>query len=149
MFARTSKTLIAAAMTALATASLAGTASAQEDNLSVELTGLQASEGQLFVSVQSEGEYKKQRGSAGGVFKVEAAGDQTFTFAVAAGTYAVSIWHDIDNDGQFSMDENWIPTDGWGMSGTPRSDKEPTFDETKITVAASGTSVRIPMVYRN
>ena len=144
MFNHKTKSLIAIAALALMTSP----AQAEETNLSVELTGLQASEGKLYISIQKEEDYKAQRGH-GGVFEVTEAGNETYTFSVPAGLYAVSIWHDTDNDGRFSMDENWIPTDGWGMSGTPSTDKEPVFDEVKVAIASSGTSVRIPMIYRN
>ena len=89
-----------------------------------------------------------QRGH-GGIFEVTQAGNETYAFAIPAGEYAVSIWHDTDNDERFSMDENWVPTDGWGMSGTSSADKQPRFDEVKIAIASSGTSVRIPMIYPN
>ena len=144
MFNHKTRSLIAIAALALMTSP----AQAQENNLSVELTGLQASEGKLYISVQKEEDYKAQRGH-GGVFAVTEAGTETYAFAVPAGVYAVSVWHDTDNDGKFSMDENWIPTDGWGMSGTPSTDKEPVFDEVKVAIASSGTSIRIPMIYRN
>ena len=144
MFKHHTKSLIALAVLAL----MASPAQAQENNLSVELTGLQASEGKLYISVQKEEDYKAQRGH-GGVFEVTEAGNETYSFSVPTGDYAVSIWHDIDNDGKFSMDENWIPTDGWGMSGTPSTDKEPTFAEVKVAIPAGASTISIPMIYRN
>ena len=142
MFKHQTKSLIAIVALAL----MGSPAQAQENNLSVELTGLQASEGKLYISVQKEEDFMAQRGH-GGVFEVTEAGNETYAFTVPAGEYAVSIWHDTDNDGKFSMDENWVPTDGWGMSGTSSVDKQPRFDEVKIAIASSGTSVRIPMIY--
>ena len=144
MFNHKTKSLIAIAALALMTSP----AQAEETNLSVELTGLQASEGKLYISIQKEEDYKAQRGH-GGVFEVAEAGNETYAFTVPAGEYAVSIWHDTDNDGQFSMDENWIPTDGWGMSGTPSTDKEPTFAEVKVAIPAGASTISIPMIYRN
>ena len=144
MFKHQTKSLIAIAALAL----IGNPAQAQENNLSVELTGLQASEGKLYISVQKEEDFMAQRGH-GGIFEVTQAGNETYAFAIPAGEYAVSIWHDTDNDERFSMDENWVPTDGWGMSGTSSADKQPRFDEVKIAIASSGTSVRIPMIYPN
>ncbi len=144
MFVRLPKSLAALGVMAL----LTGTAQAQENNLSVELTGLHASEGKLYISIQKEEDFMAQRGH-GGIFEVTEAGNETYAFTIPAGEYAVSIWHDTDNDERFSMDDNWVPTDGWGMSGTASADKQPRFDEVKIAIASSGTSVRIPMVYPN
>lgn len=106
MFVFAKKHLSSWSVVTAAAIALAGSATAQENNLTVELTGLQASEGNLYLSVQSKEDYQQRRGAAGGVYKVESAGTQTYSLAVPAGVYAVSIWHDTDNDGKFSMDEN-------------------------------------------
>ena len=83
----------------------------------------------------------------GGVFEVDTAGDHSYAFAVAPGDYAISVWHDTDNDERFSMDENWTPTDGWAMSGTPALDKQPTFGEVQIQITQDAKSISIPMIY--
>jgi len=117
-------------------------------SLDVTLTGLQASEGKLYVSVQAKADYMKQRGEAGGIYEIDTPGIQTYSYKVPAGEYAVSIWHDLDNDGKFSMTKDWIPTDGWGTSGTRDTSKQPTFDDVKLTIGPNGASVKIPMIYR-
>lgn len=131
---------------AAATALMISPASAENNNLSIELTGLKASEGKLFISIQKEADFKARRGN-GGVFVVETDGTRTYSFAVAPGTYAISVWHDTDNDERFSMDKNWIPTDGWAMSGTPSLDKEPSFQEVKTQIPAGKLTVSMPMIY--
>jgi len=63
-----------------------------------------------------------------------------------ASEYAISVWHDRDDDGRFSMSESYETLDGWGASGTPIENKEPTFDDVKIDIPLKGTSVTIEMI---
>ena len=74
-------------------------------------------------------------------------GEMTETYMVSEpGEYSVSVWHDRDNDGRFSMSDTYQVLDSWGASGTPPEGKEPTFDDVKITVPPMGTSVEIDMI---
>jgi len=148
MFVKSLKT----GLFALSAFVLAGTHALASDasaTLNVSLKGLQASDGKLFISVQKEVDFMQQRVTAGGIYEIDVTSDQTYSYSVPVGEYAVSIWHDTDNDGQFSMDENYIPTDGWGMSGDYAGEREPTFDEVKINVGFEGAAVNIYMVYVN
>ncbi len=131
----------------LAILSPAETAMAETTKLSIELTGLQASDGKLYISIQTEDEFMQNRGTSGGIYTIESAGTQTYFFSVPEGLYAISIWHDTDNNGQFSLDKNWMPTDGWGASGTPSKERRPTFDEAKISISKQEKNVSIPMIY--
>ncbi len=115
--------------------------------LTVDLTGIQASAGKLYVSVQEEADYMADKGVAGGIYVVDVSGDRQFAYNVPAGEYAVSIWHDTDSDGKFSLDDNWIPTDGWGTSGASDMNKKPTFNDVKISVGSYGAALTIPMIY--
>lgn len=146
MFVKSLKTGLLALSVAVFAAS---NASAGETHVTLDVTlkGLQASDGKLYVSVQKETDFMQQRGAAGGIYEIDVASDTTYSYSVPAGDYAVSIWHDTDNDGKFSMDENWMPTDGWGMSGDYSGEREPTFDEVKINVGFDGAAINIPMVY--
>jgi len=72
----------------------------------------------------------------------------TATVKVAEpGEYSVSIWHDMDDDLVFDMDETYSPLEGWGASGDAPTDRMPTFDDVKIKVESFGTTVAVPMVY--
>lgn len=83
----------------------------------------------------------------GGVIKTAVAGDMTATYYVdAPGEYSVSVWHDRDDDGRFSMTETHQVLDSWGASGTPPQNEAPTFDDVKITVPNMGTDVTINMI---
>jgi len=103
-------------------------------------------EDKIYVSIQTRETYRSLKGH-GGILTTLTPGTLQATFYVAEpGEYAVSVWHDRDNDMRFSMDETYRILDGWGASGTPPTDKMPSFDDVKITVPNMGTSVTIDMI---
>ena len=105
-----------------------------------------AAGGTIYVSIQTREDYQSMKGFGGIIQKAEA-GEMTATFNVdEPGEYSVSIWHDRDDDGRFSMTETYQILDSWGASGTPPTHKTPTFDDVKMTVPSMGTSVTIDMI---
>ena len=100
----------------------------------------------IYVSIQTRETYRSLKGH-GGILKTLTPGTMQATFNVAEpGEYAVSVWHDRDNDMRFSMDANYQITDGWGASGTPPTDRAPVFDDVKVNVPNMGTSLEIEMI---
>ncbi len=105
--------------------------------------------GPIYVSIQTRKDYSSMKGF-GGVIKAAEAGVMTATHHVdTPGEYAVSIWHDRDDDGRFSMTDSYEVLDSWGASGTPPTDTKTTFDDVKISVPNMGTNVTINMVNPN
>ena len=79
----------------------------------------------------------------GGMLQEASLGEMTATFNVdQAGDYAVSVWHDLNDDGIFSMSESYKILDGWGNSAEAEAEAEaevegrPSFDDVKIAVPA-------------
>lgn len=102
--------------------------------------------GPIYISIQTREDYQSFNGF-GGVIKNAPLGTATATVKVdEPGEYAVSIWHDRDNDGRFSMDENYNVLDSWGASGTVSARAMPTFDDVKIDIPNMGTEVTIAML---
>jgi len=100
----------------------------------------------IYVSIQTRENYRSLKGY-GGILKVLTPGTMEATFTVTEpGDYAVSVWHDRDNDMRFSMAADYTITDGWGASGTPPENQMPTFDDVKISVPNMGTSITIDMI---
>jgi uncharacterized protein (DUF2141 family) len=154
MFVLLKKTLlIGTAFTLMACSSTLATGgqnaqAAPAGTLTVHLKDVQAGGGPLYVSVQKREDFKQDRGTTGGIYKDVSAGDVSYTYTdVPLGEYSVMIWHDIDNDGVFTMDEkNYMPLDGWGASGS-QLHGDPAFDDVKINVTSSGKTVDIQMFY--
>ncbi|MEP3653982.1 MAG: DUF2141 domain-containing protein [Litorimonas sp.] len=105
-----------------------------------------AAGGTIYVSIQTREDYQSMKGFGGIIQKAEL-GEMTAKFTVdEPGEYSVSVWHDRDDDGRFSMDASYNVLDSWGASGTPPKGKAPTFDDVKMTVPSMGTSVTIDMI---
>ncbi len=120
---------------------------AETGGLTVNLRGVQQGGGPLYVSVQKREDFKQERGTSGGIYKNVTGGNMTYTYTdIPVGGYSVMIWHDTNNDGEFSKDEHYMPLDGWGASG-PELRGEPKFDDVKINIGANGSVVTIAMHY--
>ena len=102
--------------------------------------------GTIYVSIQTREDYRSMKGFGGIIQKAEA-GQMTATYHVdEPGEYSVSVWHDRDDNGRFSMTETYEVLDSWGASGTPPEGKSPSFDDVKITIPSMGTAVEIDMI---
>jgi hypothetical protein len=101
----------------------------------------------IYVSIQTRETYRSLKGH-GGILKVLNPGTMEATFHVSEpGEYAVSVWHDRDNDMRFSMNEaTYQILDGWGASGTPPTDRMPIFDDVKISIPPQGTATTVAMI---
>ncbi|WP_162806367.1 DUF2141 domain-containing protein [Sphingosinicella terrae] len=116
-------------------------------NLTVEVEGVRATGGTLYVTVQDREQFMQQRGTAGTVVQRPQAGAHRFGFDVPPGEYAVSIWHDDNGNGQFDKDESHQPLDGWSMTSGETLRAEPTFDQVKTSVGTGPAALRLSMIY--
>jgi uncharacterized protein (DUF2141 family) len=91
-------------------------APAAAEGLNVDLSGVRSSGGSLYVSVQSREQFMKDGGTASTMVSSPGAGSHQFSFAVPAGEYAVSVWHDDNGNGKFDKSESHMPLDGWAMT---------------------------------
>jgi len=67
---------------------------------------------------------------------------------VEYGTYAVSVYHDANNNG--TLDRKWriIPAEGFGSSNNIREEKrKPSFQESSFTVGTDSTYITIEIEY--
>ena len=148
------KTIGAAALLTLVTA--AGATAADNSDwaykagtipVTINLSDVEIADGPIYISVQKRDEYRGMAGH-GTILKLATPGNMTATVKVAEpGDYSVSVWHDMDDDRVFDMDETYRPSEGWGASGNVPTDRVPTFDDVKIKVESFGTTVTVPMVY--
>ncbi|MEP3889423.1 MAG: DUF2141 domain-containing protein [Hellea sp.] len=115
--------------------------------VTINLSDVQIADGPIYISVQKREQYRGMAGH-GTILKLATPGNMTATVKVAEpGDYSVSVWHDMDDDRVFDMDETYRPSEGWGASGNVPTDRMPTFDDVKIKVESFGTTVAVPMVY--
>lgn len=136
-------TLIGAAM-------LVGLGAAQAADLTVEAAGIRNQDGALFVVVYDEARaFKADRiDKAFAVASMAATGeDARITLHdVPAGSYAVSLFHDENGNGDFDM-RRGVPKEGYGTSnGRDRFD-EPDFARAAVAVDGEDRVVRVRVHY--
>lgn len=146
------KTMMRFALAIVAMAPLAETGHAAPasggSTVSLNLGGIRAAEGDLYVSLQTRAQFMKPAGSYGTILRKPAAGSRTVTLTgVEPGDYAVSVWHDINNNRRFDRAENGVPTDGWAMLNAEGLRAAPTFDQVKFPVAGAAKTVKLEMHY--
>ncbi len=140
--------LLIATPFALASAQASAQASAMDaGTLTVEVKGVQARGGTLYISVQTEEQFMKEDGVAGTTVESPEAGAHSFTFEVPAGAYAVSVWHDDNDNGVFDMSDYGMPLDGWAMSNGRSLMGPPTFDAIGVAVTSDGATVSETVLY--
>ena len=117
--------------------------------ITVTLTGVlpEGSDGgPIYVSIQTRENYRSMKGFGGMIPNAEV-GEMTVTYTVdEPGDYSVSVWHDRNNDGLFTMTKTYEILDSWGASGTPPTDRDPNFDDVKVSIPNMGTSISIDMI---
>lgn len=86
-------------------------------------------------------------GVDGNVIEAPTAGSHTVTFDLPVGDYSVSVWHDLDGDGEFDTAANGMPLDGWAMINGSGLRSAPTFDLVKITVSEGGAAASEKIIY--
>lgn len=124
---------------------IAATASAAD--LTITLEGVEARGGTLYVSLQSEGQFMKEEAIAGQQTPVPEAGNLTYTLSVPAGKYALVVWHDDNDNGEFDRQEDGQPLDGWAMSRSAELRGFPAFADVSVDVPESGAAITEPMIY--
>ena len=130
-----------------AAAALAAATSATAAPLTVNIDGIEARGGKFYVGVQTEAQYMKDEGVAGEIVDAPAAGSRSFTFDLPEGVYSISVWHDFNGNGQFDMSEEGRPADGWSSINAETLRAAPTFEQTSLTLPASGAAATLKVYY--
>jgi len=118
-------------------------------NLTVVIKNIDKLEGQIHMGLYDNAESYLKTGEEYrvAVFKVTDS-EVSYTFKdVPLGVYAISVYHDANEDNE--CNRNWIglPTEGYGFSNDIRpSFSAPKFEDAKFTLA-NDMSISITMVY--
>ena len=115
--------------------------------LTVTLEGVEDRGAPLYVGVQTEAQFMQWDGIAGEKLESPEPGTVTVTFDLPEGAYSVSVWHDLNDNGEFDMLENQMPNEGWAMSNDSKLRGMPTFDVVKVDVGAEGASITETVKY--
>ena len=64
---------------------------------------------------------------------------------VPAGSYAVLLTHDENDNGKLDTNLVGMPVEGYGFSNNPQVMRKPTFDEARVDVPAAGAAIDITL----
>ena len=115
--------------------------------LTFTVDGIEARGGTLYIGVQTEEIFMQDDGVEGSKIEAPTESSYTFTYDLPEGEYAVSVWHDLDDDFTFDVDETGMPEEGWAMVNGQALRGPPTFDAVKIALPASGVSATETIAY--
>ena len=110
------------------------TAFAQENtNLTINFEGFVEAEGELFIGVYEKDNFLGQPFQTK-TLVVKADENQVTFENLPKGEYAVSVYHDLNGNEQFDMDEYGRPVEPWVMSGNVNPNQRPLWDDAKINL---------------
>jgi uncharacterized protein (DUF2141 family) len=119
-------------------------------DLRVVVEGLRSDKGHVNLGLYDDPD--KFPGRAGviqsGRAKIQA-GRAEFTFRdLKPGRYAVSLFHDENDDGQFNRSLIGLPLEGYGFSNNPRVVlSAPSFDACAVAVGQAGAETTVKIAY--
>jgi uncharacterized protein (DUF2141 family) len=136
------------AQTPAAPAAVPGTST-----LTVHVTGLRNATGKIYAFLFRDGNgFPQEFTSAVAVKQVEIDA-QTMSAKIVfdkipQGTYAISVLHDENMNGQMDFDSQGIPQEGYGISNNPpRREAAPTTEESLFKVNQAEAAMEIKLIY--
>ena len=130
---------------------VAGQTQPKKGNLKVVVTNVKGNTGQLaFYLFKSDDGFPTKTGKALMQGFVKTAGNTAeYTFTnLAAGTYAVFVFHDADNDKKLKTNFVGMPKEGMGVSNNAKGHfGPPKYTDAKFEFKNSGQVVTISLVY--
>ncbi len=122
--------------------------SATPNRLIVEIDGLRTTEGQLAITLYGDDPSRfLQRGGSLGVHRqsVEPPVSRVCIALSAPGTYALTVYQDVNHDGAFNR-TIFSPTEPWGLSNDPPTFLGiPAYNRVKFATHAGENTIHIRM----
>lgn len=115
--------------------------------LSVVVKGIRHATGTLYVSVCREAEFGSANCFRRAQRPVQGSPNERFAFlGVPAGTYAIHVIHDVNDNRSFDRDAYGAPAEPWGVSNNVRPDRRaPTFKEAAIKYDGTGMTLEVEL----
>lgn len=130
---------------------LACDTSTTQVRLQVQIAGVQAAKGYLTISVYAD-DAKRFLAKGGKLLRQRVPAVMPATRAClvlpAAGTYAVVIYHDVNDDNKFNRTFVGLPAEGYGFSRNPKTLLGlPSLGEVRFAAQAGDNVVAITLTY--
>ncbi|MEM6841516.1 MAG: DUF2141 domain-containing protein [Bacteroidota bacterium] len=115
-------------------------------NLTIQVTGLASSEGQVRIAVyNSAKEFTKTPFQAKEI-KIDGKQMVEVTFSLPEGTYAIAAYHDENENGKLDTNLVGIPKENYGFSNNARGSLgPPSFEDASISVGESAQTTQIEL----
>lgn len=133
---------------ALAALALLAALPAAAAELTVNVQGVQGSEGNIRVALYGSPESFRHEDKAVAVKSLPAADLAQFRFdGLEPGRYAVIAYHDANANGKLDLFLGMFPAEGWGMTNDPAVVGPPKFDPAAVSLPEEGLSVPVALHY--
>ncbi|MCP4176305.1 MAG: DUF2141 domain-containing protein [bacterium] len=122
---------------------IASTAFAQSGKITVYISGIKKTKGQLVIGLyNNKNTFPKLNKAYKSVFLNVNRDNIKYIFSdVPNGDYAIAVFHDKNSDGKLDRDLLGIPEEGYGFSNNVLgTDRPPHFDKAKFKLDGSYTS---------
>ncbi|WP_163995667.1 DUF2141 domain-containing protein [Pyxidicoccus caerfyrddinensis] len=120
-------------------------ANAHAATLTLDIQGLSKKSGHVLIAVHTNAASFNDKGKPVAVRSVEVT-DSKLTVTIpdlAPGDYAVSLFHDANDNNKLDTNIIGIPKEGYGFSNNVGARGKPRFDEAKFTLGADGTTLTL------
>lgn len=116
-------------------------------DLIVRIDGVRTEQGQLLLSlVDSDAGWNNQAPPLVARQLAAQIGAVELVFPdLAAGDYAVMVFHDENGNGKLDTNLVGMPVEGYGFSNNPQVMRKPTWDESRFALAEDGQTVTIDL----
>lgn len=135
------KTLSIVAVTLLMTCL---TNAQDKGNLTVIFEDFKDPKGKIYIAVFKKDNFLRQPTETS-ILKVKAENNQVTLEDLAFGEYAISVFHDLNGNKQFDMDNNQMPAEPWAMSGSVNPMQMPTWESAKFEFTSSSQDLKLQL----
>ena len=114
-------------------------------DITVQVDDVKAAQGNIMVAVYTADSFLKTPAKASGA--AAAMTGNTIVFAdLPEGDYAIAVYHDANSNGKMDRNVLGIPTEDYAFSNNAVGKfGPPKFDEAKVTVPATGATLRVSL----
>ncbi|HVF33778.1 MAG TPA: DUF2141 domain-containing protein [Candidatus Saccharimonadia bacterium] len=116
-------------------------------NLEVRIEGLRETSGHLLLALTDSAD--AWDGKAESVARkrqpVAATSERIRFEGLEPGSYAISVFHDANDNGEMDKNIVGMPTEGYGFSQNPMVMRKATYEEARFELAAGGSEIVIDL----
>jgi uncharacterized protein (DUF2141 family) len=100
-------------------------------DLTVRFENVKETKGELYVGIFEKDNFLRQP-TIGKTVKVDGKGSEVTFEGIAYGSYAISVFHDLNGNQTMDVESDGMPLEPWAMSGNMDPNQYPTWEGAKI-----------------